>query len=296
MDIFSDTTGEKYLYRYRPDKVYAIDEILNHYIRFSDKKSLNDVFEFYFGGISDFKHSSIEEKTTIIFNIILSMDKLGIEHKYSKEFLKSINDPEFSYSSDILNGKENEFLGYFQEVINKGSGPFEKHLENVLISCFCKKPLNAIMMGHYCNRAKGVVIAYKRNFLDKAFINTNLYDVIYSNHPYKIGVLDYLGLITGGDSSNYRNDLLARKQKQWAYEDEVRAILPNLSSINKNIDIGSDGIAGVCFNPNASKSFIKVVINVCAQKSIPVFECSKKSGSYELEANLFDINKLSHHP
>lgn len=295
MSVFSDTTGKKYLYRYRPDTVYAIDEILNQYVRFSSKESLNDVFEFSFGGFFNSDRSSIEEKNKLLHNIFKIMSQVdGLEKIVTDETLNNMGS---DLSGNHLDGNEDILLDIFEQSVQSKVKEMEGYFEKVAISCFCKKPLNATMMGHYSNNSRGLIISYERRKLELSLCEkADLFDVIYSETPYKMKYVDFLGLISVEGGENYRNDLLARKHLDWKYENEVRAIFPNPKKFGNNLDIDSECIAGVCFAPSASDAFKRVVVNICSLASIPVFESVKMKSSYDFEVVAVDeknIKKVS---
>lgn len=284
MDVFSDTTGEKYLYRYRPDSVYTIDEILNQYVRFSMKDSLNDVFEFSFGGFLSSNRTSLKEKNILLHKLFSRLNATPEPTiKVSQSELIGI---ETNPDLDHFEGRGDELIGMLESAARSQIETMERHLNKVAVSCFCKKPLNATMMGHYCNNSKGLLISFKRKHLESSLSDiSKLLDVIYSSEPYKMSLETFLDSSQVADWQ-LRNELLARKHSDWIYEDEVRAIIPNPEVSGTNFYFDLSCIAGVCFAPSANEAFKRVVCSICRQMNIPVYECKKIDGTYDFKSVL----------
>lgn len=287
MDVFSDTTGEKYLYRYRPDTVYVIDEILNQYIKFSAKDSLNDVFEFSIGTLSNFELLSVEEQNKYLYEFLKVNNKLNILDETLGLGLanKLILNPKV----DHLKGQAVSILSIIEDGLNNVAKGLEEEFQKITVACFCRKPLNATMMGHYCNNSKGLMVSYHREGMERAFSGKNdLYDVIYDDNPLRITPSDFIDMIRGNSPVDYRTHFLGRKHSDWVYEDEVRVVKEN-DEESKNIHkVGLDTIAGVCFAFNATSAFKRIISSICLSQSIPVFECYKKGGTYGFEVRPLD--------
>ncbi|MEH6451140.1 MAG: DUF2971 domain-containing protein [Oleispira sp.] len=291
MDMFSDTTGEKYLYRYRPDTVYAIDELLNQYMRFSTKESLNDVFEFTVGMEESFEGLSIQDQNKYVYDFLEANKQLHVIDKNAgagtAEKLKK--DP----ASDHLEGRAPEILNAIEGILKDVVAEIEKKFQDMAVACFCKKPLNATMMGHYCNNSRGLIISYKRDVLESMFGTKDvLFDVVYADSPYKITPNNFIDLINRKYDQQYRNQFLGRKHSDWIYEDEVRAVQDDNDTLNNILKISSECVAGVCLGSNAPDAFKRVVANTCNLHKIPIFESTKKDMSYDFVVAPLDERKF----
>jgi hypothetical protein len=288
MDVFSDTAGEKYLYRYRPDSVYVVDEILNQYIRFSSKESLNDEFEFTIGLDDVFNGLTLKEQNYYLYAFFKANNQLLLDDKLGAGVAnKLLSEPDV----DHLKGRANIVLDHIKDSLIETVSSLEKLLNDMSVACFCRKPLNSTMMGHYCNNSKGLIISYDRQGLESTFDEDSLFDVRYNESPFKFTADDLLDLISKSYKKNYRDELLGSKHSDWNYEAEVRVVQTNDIEGDESHEISSKHIAGVCFASNATKSFKRVMVNICDQRSIPIFECIKKAGSYDYEAVPIDVNK-----
>jgi hypothetical protein len=297
MDIFSDTTGEKYLYRYRGANHFTIDEILNHYLYMTDRSQLNDLNEFKWkletGGEGNIFNASIAEKTSWIARGIKSYIPehidLGMDN-FTKDCVESISKGP-KLHKDFIDKK------LFELVLDIYQGLKEYYNNDVFrIACFTKKPLNATMMGHYGGN-EGVIVAYDVQEIRKHLGDFALIPVNYDDKPYSHPLSKLHDPNTSGFYQDIHVGMCATKFKDWAYEEEVRLVLRNGEKIQKETHqfvLLPSAVAGVCLAPKIKKQFSNVLIQSCSQRKIPVFNVIEKEETYDFEVLEMDVEKYSY--
>ena len=296
MDIFSDTTGEKYLYRYRSANHFTIDEILNHYLYMTDRSQLNDLNEFKWrletGGEGNIFDASTEEKISWIVKSIKSYipenRDLGINN-FTRECVENISRGKKFY-------KEYVDKKLFELVLDIYKG-LKEHYDNEVfrIACFTKKPLNATMMGHYGGN-EGVIVAYDVQEIRKHLGNFALITVNYDDKPYSYPLSKSHDPNTPGFYQDIHVGMCATKFKDWAYEEEVRLVLRNGEKMLKDTQqfvLFPSAVAGVCLAPKIKKQFSNVLFQTCSQRKIPMFKVIEKEETYGFEVSAMDYEKYN---
>lgn len=274
-DIWSDRTGEKYLYRHRPAGVYAIDEILKGYVYLTPLDQLNDLNE---GRLNFFKApeaTTREEKLSYINHIAQKHQA----SKFSKNLLHSfLVDPERAWA---------QVEQLFSETHDYGVGQLKDALAdfNIGICCFSKRSLSPTMMAHYGNN-QGIVICYDFNALREALESNVLFPVDYVESPATLDQYDlFFNTHSKADEVLEKSLQSAIRSKyiDWEYEKEVR--LYSASYAGRELQLPDGAIKGVCLALNTSGQTARVMLEICNMRNIPLYWSSHGDG-YEYEAKL----------
>ena len=278
-DIWSDTTGEKYLYRYRPASVFTVHEVMFQGLYFQTRDKLNDLAEMKveFRQFDDILIST-EEKISILMQ---SLEERGhtvrdLRQQWIERFVSSPSE-----AKDELNNN-------FEIAFRKAEIEQRDQVEEILkggVCCFSTKPLNPTMLAHYSNN-DGVVLAFDREkMLSSLDVKDNaVFKVRYESEPIPI---DLMSIILKGLHPEFEQapsvDFVAMKHEDWKYESELRLV-----SMEKNgsfQSLGNGALAGLCFAPKSSETTREIFSKICSDNSIPVFEC-ESINSYHYRAKL----------
>jgi hypothetical protein len=104
---------------------------------------------------------------------------------------------------------------YYKAVIRKS-------FDQVGVACFSRNPASNLMWSHYGDSHRGVCIGYSFPRETSQF----LADVEYRDGYPPNHMPCFSGMTCGTDWRNFINTMLLTKSKEWAYEREVRVLLP----------------------------------------------------------------------
>ncbi|MDO7171033.1 DUF2971 domain-containing protein [Mariniflexile sp. AS56] len=200
MDDEIKKAGRPYVFRFRPDSDRTIDEIVNNYIFFADRNSLNDPFD---SSPELVRLTENSEEIAKFYDLISE----SITDKKVKEYFKS------EYTTESLQK-------YAQS----------KVLDLILefgIACFSMYIMNMPLWANYSNNHKGVCLQFNSD-IDKDFF-TILGPVQYQE---ELSQMEFMPIT----SEKEIGKVFFRKDKNWGYEKEVR-LLKNFkrkSKFNKN--------------------------------------------------------------
>lgn len=292
MDVFSDTTGEKYLYRYRSASHFSIDEIINNYIYMTARNQLNDLNEFKWHMDIRDKVELIESSTNVKSTFIIDSIKRLSGNEKEEALLKFQEDCVKKLS---LGEEEYEVFIYLEcmELLRQIEANYDEilRLENShRIACFSKKPLNATMMGHYGGN-EGIVIAYDVVELKKQFGDETLLTVEYLKEPYCFPLLKKFSNSELDVEFEIRQGINGRKYTDWEYEQEVRLVLKDneaLRSKSNQVELLPSAIVGICMAPNIIVQYSNILLHVCKQEKLPIYIATTSDYSYGFTAKLFD--------
>lgn len=296
MDVFSDTTGKKYLYRYRTANHFTIDEILNHYLFMTARSQLNDLNEFKWkletSGSGNVFDATTEEKKAWIIG--------GIKNHGNESSQSHIEYFQLACSDALRRGKgqyEKFINAEVMELVSNILRELAKHTEDddaLRIACFSKKPLNATMMGHYGGN-EGVIIAYDVQEIEKQLGQKALTPVVYGEKPFIYPLSRLSDSKTADLIDSIHIGMCATKLDDWSYEQEVRLVLQNRYGINDShqMVLFPSVVAGVCLAPRVSKPFANVLIYNCGQRKIPVYQAAEKEGTYQFNVNRLNAEKYN---
>jgi hypothetical protein len=190
--------GKPYVFRYRPDNDFTLDEIKNSYIYFQKRELLNDPFD---------STPNLVELKDIDFKKLLKTFELLIGKEKLKYFEKKMNQ----------NQLEQTVRDSIPKFINKHG-----------IACFSMLPgVNMPLLTNYANNHKGLYLQYNID-LDSLFFK-GLRLMNYQKELKKIPIK-----LLENEEKIF--DIFYLKQENWAYEQELRLIKENFGkhNINKN--------------------------------------------------------------
>lgn len=292
MDVFSDTTGEKYLYRYRSGSHFTIDEIINNYVYMTSRNQLNDLNEFKWymdrSNILRLSDSNIEVKSKFIIDSIKKHSggakKIALT-KFQQDCLKFLSLGTVEYKNFI----HFEYMKLFNLIEDKYNLMLEAENSH-RIACFSKKPLNATMMGHYGGN-EGVVIAYDAEELKKQFGEESLLTVEYLKTPYGFPLLKAFSNSEFDMHADIRKGISGRKYTDWEYEQEVRLVLQNNAALkvkSNQVVLLPSAIVAVCMAPKIITQYSRVLVHACDQDKIPVYKAVSSDFTYGFNAKLIE--------
>tara|TARA_B110001454_G_scaffold54930_2_gene53721 strand:+ start:14981 stop:15946 length:966 start_codon:yes stop_codon:yes gene_type:complete len=296
MEVFSDTTGDKYLYRYRGASHFSIDEIISNYVYMTSRDQLNDLNEFkwYMDKAEQFKlrQSTTNIKSTFIIDSIKKLPKdlkRAALSKFQEDCLifLSLGQEEYEVFIDCECDKLLKLIEDKYELMLRSENSHR-------ITCFSKKPLNATMMGHY-GANKGIVIAYDVEELKKQFGDESLLTVDYLKKPYAFPLLKAFSNNEFDTETEIRKGISGRKYTDWEYEQEVRLVLKDNDALKvKSNQVGllPTAIVGVCMAPNIVTQYERVLVHACNQHNIPVYKARASDYSYGFTAKLIKEHSL----
>lgn len=219
-----DKAGVPYLFRYRNNNKFTIDEISNNYIFFPNSEKLNDPF--------DASHKLLD----------INDDFDNIEKSYN-----------------YLNSKlvDNKIKNYFEEKF-KNKIAFKDFLKSSIIeyinktgiACFSNSQLNFMMWANYANNHQGICIQYNIKY-DKEFFKG-------------CRIVDYVEDLKQINYLIYKNEeeilnLFYMKLKLWKEEYEIRLIKNTTGKHNLNPKSIRSIIFGLRTSVNYKKKIIKAV-------------------------------------
>jgi hypothetical protein len=193
-----EKAGKPYLFRYRPDNDFTLDEIENSYVYFQKRELLNDPF--------DSTPDLIELKNIDI-------------KKLFKAFEILVGKKQVEYIEKRLSAKQLEetIRGAIPNFINKHG-----------IACFSLLPgVNMPLLANYANNHKGLYLQYNMD-LDCVFFK-GLRLMNYQEELKKIPI-ELL------ENENDIFEIFYLKQENWAYEKELRLVKESFGKydINRN--------------------------------------------------------------
>ncbi|MDF0719511.1 hypothetical protein P0M11_05800 [Kaistella sp. PBT33-4] len=215
--------GVPYLFRYRSNSDFTIDEIKNNYIFFPNSKMLNDPFD------ASHRLVKIDENEG---NILKSISVL-------KERLK--NHSEIKYFNNAFPNKEH-FVNFLKEGI-------VEFINQTGIACFSISPVNIMLWANYANNHQGICVQYNIEY-DRNFFNT-LGNVEYVDN------LEILNYSIGTErESNAIRKMFFKKLRLWREEYEIRLIK---SSPGKHY-FESTSVRSIVFGLRTPKEFQEKII------------------------------------
>lgn len=176
--------------------------------------------------------------------------KEGIWKGTLEDFVAEIKENIDDYTESVVKvSSENEIQWkYAQEFLDDVS-----QLLGVL--CVTKNPSNILMWSHYADSHSGIVIGMDENdvFFDHA---NGLYEIEYvTNRP----ILDLSWLDESDDTSRFTTEIIRKKYKDWAYEQEVRAVF----SLSECEGIEMQGGSGFLYLKKFNPGLIQEIILGC---------------------------------
>lgn len=296
MDIFSDTTGEKYLYRYRGPSERTLEEVEHLYFHASNKKQLNDVNEFRCSINDGPSNYSIEKMHALLQGGFeqYQPDKANI---FTQQCLSALSTGKEEYRSFI----RRSFFSHKENLVERSKEIF-KDYEKCRITCFSKNPLSPTMFGLYGNN-KGILVCYDVAELTKIVPATAFVHVDYQEKPYSFNAWD---MIERREESNLGRELqigfVGTKHLDWKYEREVRIICADdiirikgseaTAYSGVRTEMSSVAIKSICLAPNVDHSFACKLYKLCKKWGIEVFKAQHIDGEYKLSAEKYYAKEI----
>ena len=222
-EIEVNKTGLNYVFRYRSDSKFAIDEIKRNYIYFPNSEQLNDPF--------DASHKLLKVR----------LKKENYE-EYLNIFLPHLN--------------EKRVLEYFKKIF-----PTTKELETFIsenlqgfmsrfgIACFSISPVNFMLWANYAHNHQGICIQYNTDFDEDFFKRLRPVEYVEEFEALEIDL-----------NSGFENfeSALHRKIKLWKEEYEIRLIKEKTGELKLN----PLSMRSIIFGLRAENKFKEMIINV----------------------------------
>lgn len=220
-------SGAPFLFRYRPNNEYALDEIDKAYVYFSDRNSLNDPFDSDPGLINfNIKEADIQKYYDLTLN--------QCENDEQKRLLRKHFTPE--------------------RLMKESHQIIPKFIERHGIACFSMLPaVNMALLANYTNKHKGICLQFNHN-LDKKFFE-NLRYVKYVEELSRIEINPLI------DQSKIY-EVFYLKQKNWEYEKELRLIKEQKGPINFN----RNSLRNIICGYNSDENYIEKIVQICEEK------------------------------
>ena len=181
--------GKPFVFRYRADNDYTLDEIERSYIYFQKRELLNDPF--------DSTPDLIELKKVNTKKLLIVLEKIAGRKKRN-------------YIEKILSPKK------LEETVKES---IPKFINKHGIACFTMLPgINMPMLANYANNHKGLYLQYNSQF-DLEFFKS-LRPMNYQKELKKIAIKMAI-------NENDIYEIFYLKQYNWAYEQELRLVKDN---------------------------------------------------------------------
>ena len=177
-----------------------------------------------------------------------------------------LNDP-FEGCSVVLNGcwagcSMSPSLGYLQS-------PMKDALDRFRVLSLTRKWDSPQMWAHYACGYRGICIAIKTSTFQ-----TNCFAIKYGFEPKRLSIpgpeaLEAEGYL--GSTDAYAGLSLLRKQADWEYEAEWRALFHESEGQGAFLQLEDDAIPFVLLGQNIEKTNAQQICEVCENENIPVF-------------------------
>lgn len=231
-------TGKPYLFRYRADNDYTLDEIENSYIYFSERESLNDPFD----------------SSPDLINF--TSDKIDPD-AYLQLFRKY-----FTSEKDKMYFDKNYSI---EELIKLTKEYIPKYLNEFGISCFSMFPyINMTLWANYANNHKGICLQF--NYEN---------DIEFFQGWRVVKYFEELKQIEYNPTENESQlmDVFYIKDKNWSYEKEVRLVKMKKGKVN----FKKKSLRNIICGYKTDIEYIDKIINICKKEhpSIGVYQMDK---------------------
>ena len=223
--------GKTYVFRYRPDNEFTLDEIENSYIYFSDRESLNDPFDSspdlikFMSGKSDIKASYQFLREQIPSEEL----KLYFEEKFSPEYLTSLI-----------------------------SESIPKYLSEFGIACFSIIPyINMPLWANYANNHKGVCLQYNTENDKDFFDGLSLIKYVEKLNQIEFNI---------AENQHRIMDVFYLKDKNWNYEKELRLIKKEKGKIK----FKKNALRNIICGYKSDDKYIDKLITICKKRELEI--------------------------
>ena len=287
-----------YLYKFTKAE-YAIDILENERLFLSTPNSFNDPFDCFVSAddseirkASDLITEFYDFKELYDYYLTSGFD---VNDERARRIIERGRNLKTTLNLYPFYTKWNEFYKYNiypESIISKRASNkvalVKKYLSDFqkthLICCFSKRNDSILMWSHYANKHTGVCFEFDINSTEKDMVEVN-----YKNEKVEFKILSVISHILAleflnkpYDSSNqkFNNEVmepLYTKSIDWAYEQEVRYILPlrfsnRVFEDKNNCYIKAPNIKSIIIGCRANKNdeIIKTIIKLANEKGIKV--------------------------
>ncbi|GEC73505.1 hypothetical protein SAMN05443543_104130 [Flavobacterium flevense] len=216
-----------YIFRYRPDNNFTLDEISNSYIYFPNSEKLNDPFDAN-SEMLDIVYTPSEFQ--MLFETVFENMPLEARQYFKKTFE---NKPEELFA--FVNNSKQEFIGKFG------------------IACFTISELNLLLWASYANNHKGLCIQYNIEY-DKEYFS-GIRQVEYFKNFEKIKYHP-------ASNPDGFQDVLFKKFHLWSNEFELRLLKVNEGKFHHK----KEAIRNIIFGLRASDEFKSEIVEIIRSK------------------------------
>ncbi|WP_425390767.1 DUF2971 domain-containing protein [Ekhidna sp.] len=242
----SDFLGAKYLYRFRGNKTYFIDELRNAALYFPSKSQLNDPFDCY--------------------TKILRFDNSSeiIRKKAFAEIRKRMPNQTRQQIRSILRDMSSN------ELIQTVKDRFETLMQNSGIGSFSITPANLMLWSHYANWHQCVCLGFNIEN-DEDFFNQR--EVV--RYVDEISQFDYSG------SSRDFVRVATTKSNMWRDEREVRILKPKYGSHS----FKKKALIRVIFGLKCEDSTIRECMKICKNEydDLKLYVCEPSENEFGID-------------
>lgn len=167
-----------------------------------------------------------------------------------------------------------EIRQYTKKVIEYSNRAYERIKRSFGITCFSQKDVSLLMWGHYANNHRGICIEY---FWDAMPIqNMGLVD-------YNREIMRIKNFEDDIELDKFSREILFRKSQEWAYEDEVRVIAPDVQLGKKGREWHAPTPKSIRLGVKADESLKAEIKGLCKEKGIELYQMKKVPGQYAIE-------------
>lgn len=230
-----------FIYKYRSDSDFTLDELFHSYIFFSGRDHLNDPFD-CFPALLKSNPKSDNVRRFIVNELTQSFPMLKGKH-FQEIVQNTIN--------GLTSG--DSYLRHVNSLIDQLSN-------QIGISCFTTLPDNLMMWSHYANFHRGVCLKFDIS-RDSLFFD-DISEVKYTD-KFKPKEVD---LERGKEVENFRN-LFLTKSEAWKSEKELRLIRVK----SGKYPIKPNALVAIIFGIKITDKFRRDIIN-STQKNYPYLE------------------------
>jgi len=248
--------GKGFIFRYRPNNNYTIDELKNNYIYFSKRQQLNDPYDCYPGMLQ------------------ISEDKYSLQ--------KHLNRALRTKPRDQRQGLKRHYESNNGEYKKLLDNEMSNILNNIGIACFSDLPVNLMMWSQYGNFHKGICLQYELKDDPKFF--SPIFEMSYKEElPKFIYNPDF-----NNDEIFFR--VLSTKSRVWEGEREIRVFKSSFGKLN----FKPACLRSIVFGINCDWEYMKEVIKATRHyPDLKIYRSRPHPTEFGLELQEAQIDILS---
>lgn len=204
------------------------------------------------------KANSFEMGIEVQFRSQLTLYDYDVENLTDEIFFEFFKNNEKTFYCELLN--------ILQLKSSEWNYIFSDSIKNIktYIGCFSENKDHHLMVGHYTNGGKGLILEFD---FHKLFSEFDVYRKIqYCDTPEAYKCIDIIKN-NGLPIDFIKDKIILKKQKDWKYENEWRVVYETNSSSGEFVDvkIPQDSINSVLLGPYSSLGFARTVFLLTKQ-------------------------------